>query len=261
VAERNVSTEFTASGGAHQKGNVMGSATTTPLRILVVILMAALLTACPKGTRPPAPEKPVTPPTPTVDLRGATVYEVNPQASVVHILVFRGGTLARLGHNHVMTVQSLQGRVWSNPTLAKSGFELSFPVAQLVVDDPAARRAAGSDFPPEIPQSDRDGTRKNMLRAEVLDAEHYPQITLRSVRVAGTAQQPQVVAQVTIRNAQHDVTVTPAVQLNGNRLTATGEFDLLQTDFGIKPFSAALGALEVQDRLHVKFSVVADRKQ
>jgi hypothetical protein len=33
----------------------------------------------------------------------------------------------------------------------------------------------------------------------------------------------------------------------------------LQTDFGIKPFSIGLGALEVQDRLHLKFVLVAQR--
>ncbi len=73
-----------------------------------------------------------------------------------------------------------------HPQFARSGFELSFPVAQLVVDDPEARRAAGSDFPPDIPQSDKDGTRKNMLTPEVLDGEHYPEVKLRSAQVGGT---------------------------------------------------------------------------
>jgi polyisoprenoid-binding protein YceI len=229
-------------------------------RTATILGLACLLTACPKATRPPAPEKPALPPTPAVDLRGAVIYEVNPQASVVHILVYRGGTLARLGHNHVMTAQDLSGRVWVNPTLAKSGFRFSFPVASMIVDEPDARRAAGGDFPPEIPQADRDGTRKNMLRAEVLDAEHYPNITLESVRVAGSLQAPELTARITIKDASRDVPVNATLKIEGSALTATGEFDIQQTDFGIKPFSAALGALEVQDRLKVKFSVVAEKR-
>lgn len=228
-------------------------------RVLMTIALSCLLTACPRVTRPPAEEKPTLPPVPAVDLRGAVVYEVNPPASEVHILLYRGGTLAHLGHNHVMTSRSLSGRVWVNAALERSGFELAFPVAQLIVDDPEARRAAGSDFPPEIPQADRDGTHRNMLKAEMLDAERYPQVTLQSVRVSGTSQAPQITARIKIKEVSRDIPVSANVQIQGARLTATGEFDIQQTDFGIKPFSAALGALEVQDRLHVKFSVAADR--
>ncbi|HEY5810519.1 MAG TPA: YceI family protein [Povalibacter sp.] len=233
-------------------------------RTFAVLVLAGMLVACPKPVREPPPEKapaPAAPATPVPDLGGATIYEVNPQASAVHILVYRGGTLARLGHNHVMSVQGLRGRIWSHPTLAKSGMSLSFPVAQLLVDDPAARRAAGSDFPPDIPQNDRDGTRRNMLREETLDAEHYPEVTLQSVSITGTLPQPKVTLKITIRNAQQDVVVVPVVKTEGARITVSGEFDILQTALGIKPFSAALGALEVQDRLHVKFSVVAEKKQ
>src|SRR5437868_1485450 len=108
-------------------------------RTLVTVALCCLLAACPRVTRPPAEEKPAPPAAPAVDLKGAVVYEVNPQASAVHILVYRSGTLARLGHNHVMTVAALSGRAWINPEPGKSGFELSFPVAQLSVDDPEAR--------------------------------------------------------------------------------------------------------------------------
>lgn len=230
-------------------------------RTLATIALGCLLAACPRVTRPPVEEKPALPPAPTADLRGAVIYDVNPQASEVHILVYRGGTLARLGHNHVMTSRSLSGRVWVNAALEKSGFELSFAVAQLIVDDPEARRAAGSDFPPDIPQADRDGTRNNMLKVEVLDTDHYPDVTLQSVRVAGTAQAPQITARIKIKDASRDIPIAANVQLQDPRLIATGEFDLQQTDFGIKPFSVGLGTLEVQDRLHLRFKIVADRKE
>ncbi len=97
-----------------------------------------------------------------------------------------------------------------------------------------------------------------MLRA-VLDAERFPVITLRSVSIAGSPTNPQVMARITIRNASRDVPLQPTVSIETDRLIVRGELDLLQSDFGIKPFSAALGALTVQDRLHVKFDVVARR--
>jgi polyisoprenoid-binding protein YceI len=231
-------------------------------RVGGLICLSLLLTACPRPVRspPPAPTVPPAPTAPAVDTRGATVYEVSPQSTQLGIFVYRGGKFSRLGHNHVMTSQQVTGRVWVHPEFARSGFELSFPVAQLVVDDADARRAAGSDFPPDIPQSDKDGTRKNMLRPEVLDGERYPDVKLRSAKVGGTLQAPQVTASITIKDATHDVEVPVKIAVDGKKLTATGEFDVLQTQFGIKPFSVALGALEVQDRLHIKFTIVANSR-
>jgi polyisoprenoid-binding protein YceI len=223
-----------------------------------LVLLSLLLAACPRPVRPPAPA-PTVPPTPAPDTRGATVYPVDPASSQLAIFVYRGGKLSRLGHNHVMTSHDVTGRVWVHPQFPKSGFELSFPVAKLVVDDAEARRAAGGDFPPDIPQSDKDGTRKNMLKPEVLDADNYPEVKLRAAKVGGTLEAPQVTAHITIKDASRDVEVPVKIAVEGAKLRASGEFDVLQTQFGIKPFSVALGALEVQDRLHIKFTIVAEK--
>ena len=44
--------------------------------------------------------------------------------------------------------------------------------------------------------------------------------------------------------------------VNGE-LTASGELPIKQTDLGLTPFSALLGALAVQDELRVRFRFVA----
>jgi polyisoprenoid-binding protein YceI len=230
------------------------------VRIAGPIVAAVLLTGCPStSVRSPGPSREALPDVGAPEVREATVYAIDSQASSVQIHVFRGGTLARLGHNHVMTSKHVTGRAWVQPALERSGFELSFPVAQLLVDDAQERAAAGSDFPGEIPDGDREGTRKNMLRAEVLDAERYPTISLRSVKLSGTQQNPQVIARIKIKEASQDVTIPTSVTIEAGRLTATGEFDIQQTSFGIKPFSIGLGALEVVDKLHVKFTLIAEK--
>ena len=224
----------------------------------LLMLTAVLLAGCPRQIREPeAPAEPA--PEPAADTRGATIYHVDPQQSRVLIHVFRGGKLSRLGHNHVVASKTLSGRAWIHPTFAKSGFELSFAVAQLIVDDPGMRQAAGADFASQVSEADKEGTRKNMLRADVLDAERYPEITLRSARIGGSVAAPQVTAQIRIRGAAHDAEVPTKIQLEGAQLRATGEFDVNQTDFGIKPFSVALGALEVQDRLRIEFQINAQK--
>jgi hypothetical protein len=44
-------------------------------------------------------------------------------------------------------------------------------------------------------------------------------------------------------------------------LIVSGELPIKQTDLGLTPFSAMLGALQVQDELRVRFRIVARRAQ
>lgn len=231
-----------------------------PVRVFALCGVALLIAGCPQTppSRPP-PQTAVVPPTDTGVPRGAVIFGLDSQASSAQVLVRRGGALARFGHNHVMTVRELRGRIWLHADVTGSGFDFAFPVARMIVDDPAARSAAGSEFPGEIATADREATRGNMLRAEVLDAERYPQIQIRSIAVTGSVTHPQVSARITIRGASRDVSLSPSVQVDGDSITVAGEFDVSQTDFGITPFTAALGALQVQDRLHVQFKLVGRR--
>jgi polyisoprenoid-binding protein YceI len=228
------------------------------IRVALLLSFSALLTACPRPVRPPA-SPPSLPPAPSVDTRGATIYRVDPQSSELHIQVLRGGTLSKLGHNHVVSSRHVTGRVWLHGDFQRSGFELSIAVNELVVDDPQARRKAGSDFPPDVPQADKDGTRKNMLGPNVLDGERFRELTVKSAQVSGTLEAPRIVARITIKDVSRDVSVPVKIGTTGGRLTASGAFDIQQTDFGIKPFTAALGALAVQDKLHITFEITAVR--
>ena len=45
-----------------------------------------------------------------------------------------------------------------------------------------------------------------------------------------------------------------------NSLLLSGSFAILQTDFGIEPFSVFNGLLKVEDRLEISYQIVA-RKQ
>lgn len=225
-------------------------------RVALVVALLSLLASCARPVQPLPPIDTAQPPAP-IDTRGARVYTVEAASSRVHILVYRGGALARLGHNHVVTSRSVAGRIWLHQSFERSGFELTIPVASLVVDDPDDRAAHGDDFPPGISQKDIDGTKRNLLRAEVLDGAQFPTIALRSARVSGSVDAPDLSARITLKGVTRDVPIPVTLEIEEGHLTAKGALDILQTDFGIKPFSIALGALEVQDRLHLEFEITA----
>lgn len=223
----------------------------------LLVLTAASLAGC--TGQPPATNAPV----PT---GGATEFavpasarrfDVDPAATEVTLLVRRSGPLARLGHNHAIVSGEERGVVWLGASVAQSGFEIRVPVRSFVVDDPAQRAAAGPEFPGTVPDDARAGTTANMLRAEVLDAEHYPEIVVRAEGADGNWQQAIVRATVRLKDVPREMDVPVALEVTDGRVTATGAFQVRQTDFGITPFSVAGGAVQVADVVDVRFRITA----
>jgi polyisoprenoid-binding protein YceI len=229
--------------------------------VLVAIAIGSLtvLAGCPRPQMVEAPPAKA-PEVPASELAGANIYRIDPAQSHVHVLVYRGGPMARFGHNHVMTVRGLSGRVWFHPqAVARSGFEMRFPVAQMIVDDRDARLVAGPEFPPDVPEKDKVGTRMNMLREAVLNGAAHPHIELRSIAVNGVLPVVQIAAAITLKGVTREVQVPAVVSIDEQRLQVQGEFTIRQTDFGITPFSVAMGAVQVADELRIRFDVNAVR--
>jgi polyisoprenoid-binding protein YceI len=102
-----------------------------------------------------------------------------------------------------------------------------------------------------------------MLSEALLNGTQYPDITLVSQHIDAAAPGSQIRAdvQVSVRGQTHTVSVPVVYSLVNGELTASGELPLKQTDLGLTPFSALLGALAVQDELRVKFRFVAHESQ
>jgi hypothetical protein len=231
------------------------------LRCAAVTLLMFLLAACVQHPRAPAP-----PGAPQIALapHEGTPHDVAAAESLLLIRVYRGGTLGSAGHNHVIACHALAGTIYVPADLLRSSFELHLPVAELTVDEAALREAEHSpDFPPQVPDSAREGTRRNMLGTALLDAEHYPQIELRAVRLEAAARAPDGAAtvlahiEVTVRGQAHLISVPVSYRQDGGSVIASGETALRQSELGLTPFSALLGALQVQDEMRLSFRIVA----
>ena len=236
--------------------------TTFKTQIIPAVLLAVSLAGCP--TRPHAPSAPGQPV--LAPAHEGRPYEVVPDESLLTILVYRAGALAVAGHNHVIASHRLAGTVYVPSDPGRATFELRFAVADLTVDEPALRaKEASTDFPPDVPDSAKEGTRRNMLSEALLDAAHSPQIVLRSERLERPAGGPEgnLVAhvQVSVRDQQRSLTAPVHYELNADEVVASGELPLKQTDLGLTPFSALLGALQVQDEMKVRFRIVARATQ
>lgn len=228
-------------------------------RIVVICAVLLGLVACqtspPKPSTTPAAQQPETgtfaiPP-------GARELKVIAEESLLQILVYRGGAMARLGHNHVIASHQLSGVVYQTDDPLATRFDIQLPVNELTVDEPALREAAGADFPPGVPQSARDGTRTNMLSATLLDGSNYPTIRLRAMDVRAAGDGYDAGVEVTVKDLTQVLRVPVQLQRGDGGIVARGEFPLTQSQLGLKPFSAAMGSLVVLDEMHVRFEVRA----
>ncbi len=227
----------------------------TAIRLLLLLLLFSLFACAPAVKRPPAGPPPPAPPA-----ADARLYTVDSEASTLRVLVYRGGPLASLGHNHVISSRALAGSVWLGRDPHAVVFELRLPLTQLEVDRPELRAAEGADFPGELDPAAIAGTRENMLGERLLDAARFPEIRLRSRKVRGQAPNFILDIDVELRGQWHSITVPAGLSRSGDSLTASGAFRLRQTELGLEPFSVMLGALRVQDELRIRYRIVARRR-
>jgi hypothetical protein len=188
---------------------------------------------------------------------GAREYRVVAAESLLTIQVYRGGSMAKLGHNHVIASRSLNGSVWVTGDALATRFDIRMPVNDLTVDEPDLRERAGAEFPREVPQNARDGTRKNLLSPQLLDAPNYPEVRMRGLQVTAAGEGYEAAIEVTVKDRVQVLRVPIRVRIEPDGLVASGEFPLRHAELGLTPFSIMMGAIVVQDEMRVKFEVSA----
>jgi polyisoprenoid-binding protein YceI len=223
---------------------------------LRVGLLACFVAGC--GAPAPRPDAAL-PAVPAEKLSsaGARIYHIDAAQSELRILVYRAGPMARLGHNHVMLNHALQGVVSLASPRSASSVSLQFPVAEFSVDDARSRDEEGGDFPGEISDDAKAGTKRNMLGSALLNAAAYPVITLESRSIEGEDSTFTAVLSVHVAGYESTISVPFTMVGDDHRLTASGSLQLRQSLLGLTPMSLLMGALQVQDEMRIKFSIVA----
>jgi len=184
--------------------------------------------------------------------QGKPIYRVDPVNSLVVIEVRRAGSLARLGHDHVVASHAVGGYIAPSEGRA----DVYVPLLRLAVDEPALRAQSGFETQPS--PEDIEGTRVNML-GRVLDADQFPFARISVSGVAAGAGDTRMRVAITL----HGVTRTPEVPLqmaiSDNEIIVTGRFSVDQTDFGITPYAILGGAIAVRNDVALRFQIRAAR--
>jgi polyisoprenoid-binding protein YceI len=200
-----------------------------------------------------APAGAVAPPVVPAVPHDAQRFDIDPATSEIRVLVYRGGLLASLGHNHVIVNRALAGTVDLPDDIHAAHLVLQIPVSQFVVDEDAVRAEEGPAFAGARGEDVKSGTLRNMLGAALLDAAQFPGIRIDSSAIAGAEPQLLATLRVTVKGVVHELQVPFELQRRDGRLIGTGRVQLTHAQLGMKPYSVAAGALAVQEAFDIKF--------
>jgi len=222
--------------------------------VLAATALAGILAACAQLPRVEAPSAPPAEFPEAYYLQalkqGKPVFRVDPAESLVVIEVRRSGSLARLGHDHVVASREVVGYVAPDEGRA----DLYVALARMQVDEAALRAEAGFDTQPT--ESDIEGTRGNMLE-KVLEAEKFP-FALISVSGASAKEKKTTLAvAITLHGYMRTLQVPAEIEADAEKVSVTGRLSFEQTDFGITPYSLLGGAIAVQNRVDLRFRIIA----
>jgi polyisoprenoid-binding protein YceI len=172
----------------------------------------------------------------------------------VTVQVSKSGLLSFAGHDHEIVAPATEGQiVFDRADVARSSVRLVF--------DATAAKVTGKGEPAEdVPEVQRV-----MQSDRVLDVRKYPTIVFESRSVSrgassGAAMTLRIDGDLMLHGVTRRVTA-PGVQVrvDGGRLTAEGKLEIRQSDFGIRPVTAAGGTVRVKDEVTIVFAITADR--
>jgi polyisoprenoid-binding protein YceI len=176
---------------------------------------------------------------------GDGTYKLGPESGQLRLKTTRTGLGARAGHDLTIDVTRWHADVTIDPANA------SLSSVSVDVDANSLEIRTGTGGIKPLTDSDRADI-KTIIQQKVLHTARHPAITFRSTRVVGSAESFAVDGDLTI------AAVTKPVTLHGRLAEGRleGSVTVVQTRWGIRPYTGFFGALKLSDEVTVEF--VAD---
>lgn len=178
-------------------------------------------------------------------------YTIVSGESSFWVFVPKTGLLSGLAHDHEIGVKVFSGKITVPESGAGNGsLEMDVDATSLTVLD-------------KKPSEDDKKKIYNSMHNEVLESAKHPKITFKSASVSDLKQTGgenysfTLNGDLTLHGVTKRIAMPVSLTINAKQLRAEGKYLLKQTDFGIKPYSAAGGTIKVKNDITVNFNIVA----
>ena len=180
-------------------------------------------------------------------------YRLVPGQSKFTVQAFAEGLFSAFGHDPVINIEEFDGQVEFVPgTFANASLRITVNPNSLAVSN-------------EVKEKDRLEIQQTMREA-VLETSKYTEIVFTSSnisvnRLAEGRCRIRIIGDLTMHGAtQKSLWLSAEATLSEASLHAQGNFSLKQTDFGIKPYSAAGGTIKLKNELKFSFDMVGEKE-
>jgi polyisoprenoid-binding protein YceI len=178
-------------------------------------------------------------------------YRLIPEQSKFTVQAFAEGLFSAFGHDPLLAIKDFTGEAQFVPgSFESASLKITIKADSIVLSNSEKDRL-------EIEQT---------MREQVLEIAKYPEIAFVSSNISVTRlsegrYRARIIGDLTFHGVtQKNLWITAQVTVSGESLKAQGDFTLKQTDFGIKPFSAAGGTIKLKNELKFSFDIAARKE-
>jgi polyisoprenoid-binding protein YceI len=179
-------------------------------------------------------------------------YRIDGNKSTLTVRAFATGLLSSLGHDPVISAPGLEGEILFDPAaIEQSSLRLVVQASSLTVTN-------------DISSKDRAEIDRRM-QEEVLESDSFPEVVYQTTKISasktGEGQYwANLNGELTLHGLTSPQSVSARFSITGDRLRATGEFTVRQSDYRIRPVTAVGGAIKLKDELKFAFDIVASKQ-
>jgi polyisoprenoid-binding protein YceI len=172
-------------------------------------------------------------------------HHLGPEHGQIRLRTFRDGLAAQAGHDLIIEISRWSGELAVGDDLAPTSLEVRIDMGSLVV-----REGTGG----LKPLTDRDKREIAVTARKVLAADRHPEATFTAAGFTAAADGGggEISGTLTLAGRSQPIRLQVNESGSGGYLATAS---VVQTQFGIKPYSGFLGALKVRDAVEVRAEV------
>lgn len=178
-------------------------------------------------------------------------FQLGPGSARLTICTTKAGIGARLAHDLVLEAEDWEATVTLGETPADAQVEATIQGASLEVVD-----SSGGVRP--VTEEDKQEIHDTLVGPDGLRTEEHPTITFRSDSVRGEPPSLSVTGELAIAGVTQPISLSVSVDEAGEGrngdVTVTAQATVVQSDYGITPYSAMFGAIRIADAVEVVVS-------
>ena len=175
-------------------------------------------------------------------LGGMDTLTLGPHSGTLTLHTGVEGKAAKMGHNLTIELGD-----WS----AEASLDGDVPTAvRLRAGLASLRVVRGEGGMKPVSDKDKASIRENAL--STLQASAHPDVTFVSTSIRPAAGGYALDGELSIAGTSRPATVEVVVADGGDHWTVTGGAPVVQTEYGVKPYSTMMGGLKVRDRVDVR---------